>query len=772
MLVRLVRIFNVGAAILIALVLVAVYWYALRPLPAISGQIQAPISGRASIRRDERGVPHIEAASWRDALFLQGFVTAQDRLWQMDTLRRFGAGELAEVFGKVALPSDQRSRAMRMRALAETNAARLSGDERIAVIEYARGVNYFIETHRGRYALEFSLPGHGYDPKPWTPVDSMLVGLVMYRDLTDSSKFEYEKGELLEKANASAVRTLFPLSQGARLSPGSNAWAVSGAHTASGKPLLANDPHLAYAIPGTWHLVHLKAPGLNVSGAALPGVPCVITGHNEQIAWGVTNMQTDVMDLYAEQLDERTGRYVFQGKTAQAVLNRQMIGVRGSKPVEIVNWVTRHGPVVLHEKGRNFSLRWSAADGFSFPFLAIDRASNWDEFRAPLRDYWGPGQNFVYADRTGNIGYQATGRMPIRGDGKSVIYSDAPLDGASGAAEWTGYIPFDRMPSLYNPASGIIATANQNPFSQDFPNAVPGSYADRYRIVQIRSLLSARNGWKAPQMVAVQKDVYSAYHHFLAKEILKAIDRSKASGLGEVVDVLRPWNGQMEHDLAAPAITELLNAQLSQNLVQTLLLNSNRNSSPTQPSVAPEKTGGRPQDKMPAADTPNILPRPQIIQMLLKQRPHGWVPKDDWDSWMLQNLRTAISLGRNQQGSAIEKWRWGRILQWKLAHPIGKELPIVDRFFDIGPVEMSGSGTTVKQTTATLGPSERMVVDLGNLDHSLQNLPAGESGMVASKHYKDQWNAYYYGQSFPMEFSNVTAKNVLQVEPLPQNKAK
>ena len=755
MLVRLVRIFNVSAAILIALILLAVYWYALRPLPKIAGQMAAPVSGYASIRRDERGVPHIEAASWQDALFLQGFATAQDRLWQMDTLRRFGAGELAEVFGKAALPSDQRSRAMRMRALAENNAAHLSGDARTAMIEYARGVNYFIETNRGRYSLEFSLPGHEYDPKPWTPTDSMLVGLVMYRDLTDSSTFEYEKGQLLRSADAGKVRILFPMSQGARLSPGSNAWAVSGAHSATGKPLLANDPHLAYGIPGTWHLVHLKSPGLNVSGAALPGVPCVITGHNEQIAWGVTNMQTDVMDLYAEQLDERTGHYVFQGKTEQAILNRQVIGVRGGKPAEINNWVTRHGPVVLHSGGQNLSLRWSAADGFSFPFLAIDRASNWKEFRAPLRDYWGPGQNFVFADRAGNIGYQATGRMPVRGDGKTVIYSDAPLDGASGAAEWTGYIPFEQMPSLYNPASGIIATANQNPFPEGFPFAVPGSYADRYRIGQIRSLLSARDGWKARQMIAVQKDVYSAYDDFLAKQVVKAIGSSPAGGLGEVLDILRSWNGQMEHDLAAPVITELLHAQLAEKLTLSIVADKARKEPGSEGEIVPK-----------------ILPRPQVIEMLLRQRPKGWAPKDDWNGWLLQNLRAAISVGRDRQGSRLKKWRWGNVLQWKLAHPVGKELPIVDRFFDIGPVEMSGSGTTVKQTTATVGPSERMVVDLGNLDASLQNLPAGESGMVASKHYKDQWNAYYYGNSFPMEFNHVTAKDVLQVEPLRQNKAK
>ena len=315
------RIVNVSIAVLVVLIAVAVYWYVVRPLPKVSGEISAPIHGNAVIRRDARGVPHIEASSWQDAIFLQGFVTAQDRLWQMDGLRRFSAGELAEVFGRAALPSDEISRRMRMRAMAEANVARLRPQDRAVIVEYARGINYFINTHHGDYALEFSLP-HSYDPRSWSLADSMLIGMVMSRDLTDSSKFEFDKGSLMSMADPVKVRTLFPASQGQYVSPGSNAWAVSGAHAMDGKPMAANDMHLAYRIPGLWHMVHLKAPGLDVSGVALPGVPCVISGHNQQIAWGLTNLQADVMDLYVEQIDERNGHYLFQGKLEQAQLDR------------------------------------------------------------------------------------------------------------------------------------------------------------------------------------------------------------------------------------------------------------------------------------------------------------------------------------------------------------------------------------------------------------------------------------------------------------------
>lgn len=772
MLSRVVRIVNVSVAVLVVLIAIAVYWYAVRPLPKTSGELSAPISGPALIKRDARGVPHIEASSWQDAIFLQGYVTAQDRLWQMDSLRRFGAGELAEVFGPSAVPIDERSRKMRMRAIAEADVKRLTPEDRAVMVEYARGVNYFIDTHRGDYSLEFSLPGHAYDPQPWTLADSMLVGLVMFRDLTDKSKFTFDKWQLLtDGADPAKIKILFPAMQGQYVNPGSNAWAVSGAHTADGKPMAANDPHLAYSIPGTWHLVQLKAPGLDVSGAALPGLPCVITGHNAQIAWGVTNLQVDVFDLYQEQIDERTGRYLFQGKPEQAQLDRQTIGVRGGKPVEVDTWVTRHGPVILREDGKAYSMRWSAAEGFSFPFFQIDRAQNWEQFRAALGAFWGPPQNFVYADRSGNIGYQAAGRVPIRQD----FDSDLPLDGSSGKFEWSGYIPFEQMPAIYNPASGVVATANQNPFPPDFPYRIDGDFADRYRVQQIRALLGAHSKLTVDDMLAVQKDVYSAYDSFLARQVIAAFTSRGSTDtlVRNAIDVLRRWNGQMDKDEAAPMITQLLNDEMGRMLVVTLLqpamnkaVQEKLKSQPPQNSAA--RTGGRPQYRGTAISgpvIPDILPRPQVIEGLLRQRPRGWVAKDDWDAWLLENFQAALEYGRRRQGSPVSKWKWGLILEWKFAHPVGNELPFVNRFFDIGPVEMSGAGTTVKQTTGTLGPSERMVVDLGDLDKSVQNLPAGESGFVASPHYKDQWPAYYVGKSFPMQFDLVNVKEVLRVRP-------
>ncbi|MDQ2839763.1 MAG: penicillin acylase family protein [Acidobacteriota bacterium] len=770
MLSRLVRLVNVGIALLIVVVAFAVYWYAVRPLPQTSGELTAPVGGTATVERDARGVPHIQASSWQDAVFLQGFVTAQDRLWQMDVLRRFAAGELAEVFGPAAVAADQEARRLRMLAIAQAEAASLRASDRAVFVAYARGVNFFIDTHRNDYPLEFSLPGHAYDPRPWTVTDSLLIGLAMFRNLTDNWRFEFDKGGLIASSGDPAkVHTLFPAALGKYVSPGSNAWAVSGIHTVSGKPMAANDPHLEFGIPPTWHLVQLKAPGLDVSGAALPGIPCVITGHNRQIAWGLTNTQVDVMDLYAEQLNERTGQYVFKGQVEQAQLDRQMIGVRGAKPSELNTWVTRHGPVILQSGAKAYSLRWTAAEGFAFPFFDIDRAQNWQDFRAAVRDFWGPGQNFVYADRAGNIGYQATGKVPVRRG----FDGDVPLDGSSGNFEWDGFIPFDQLPSFYNPTGGIVATANQNPFPPGYPYAVDGNFHNRYRIEQIRALLTAKPKLTVGDMLAIQKDVYSAYDSFLAREVVAAAGRRGASGMvAEAVDLLRHWKGQMDKDEAAPMITQLLNQDLGNALVVGLLqpqieqqirakLQSERLRSPAKGSTVTRLVAST------GPVAPTIRPRPEAIEDLLRMRPAGWVPNNDWDGWLLSNLKGALEEGRRIQGTPLSRWKWGRVLQWTFAHPIGKQLPLVDRYFDIGPADMSGSGTTVKQTTPTLGPSERMVADLSRWDNSVQNLTTGESGNVASKHYKDQWAAYYAGKSFPMEFDHVEAKDVLRIKPAP-----
>lgn len=712
----------------------AAYWYAWRPLPETSGTIAAPIHGPATITRDSLGVPHIKASSWEDAIFLQGFVMAQDRMWQLDAARRFAGGELAEIAGPAALEGDRDARRLRMAKIADAQSQNLAPATRAIFAAYARGVNYYLETHRGRLSLEFTLLN--YEPRPWRLRDSLLAALEINRELTNSWRDDIGKYRLLQATDPQKVSYLYPARTGGEMQPGSNAWAISGAHTASGKPILANDPHLSWAMPSTWYEVHLTAPDLDVVGMALPGVPAVIIGHNQSIAWGVTNLGFDVQDLYREHINMQTGRYESQGRVEQAAVEREVIVVKGAPAVENFTFVTRHGPIFLNENNENYSLRWTAADldALDFPFLDLDRARNWEEFNAVLARFPGPSQNFVYADTQGNIGYHAAGHVPIR---KGCL-GDLPIDGFRDECEWQGYIPYDDLPHVFNPPSGMIVTANQNPFPQDYRYAVNGKFASKYRSQAIRTLLSRQDKWQPLDMLSVQKDVYSAFLHFLARETVAAWDKHPGSNpqIKDAVDLLRVWNGQMEKGGAAPMIVALLYDDLRQ-------------------AVAGKS--------MAAQDWQASFLAPEVIERLLRERPQGWF--GDYDAQLIKSLTAAIANGEKLHGSKVSRWDYGQFTQLTLRQPVLGQLPLLGKYLDAGPSPMSGSSTTIKQTTQRLGPSMRMIVDLSDLDHSLANLTIGESGHPLSRHYKDQWRAYWSGQSFPMQFHHVDASEVLTVIP-------
>jgi penicillin amidase len=732
--------FNIAVLVALLVGAVAIYWVAWRPLPETSGTLEAPVGARLEIARDKLGVPHVSASSVEDALFAQGYAAAQDRLWQMDTLRRLATGRLAEVFGPEALESDRESRRFRISRIAQAAAASLQPADHAPLAAYARGVNWFIETHRGRLGLEFALGR--YDPPPWSVQDSLAIALQMHRWLSFTWRDKLQKAALLEGGDASLVNALYPLRLGPAVQPGSNAWVIAGARTASGRPLLANDPHLEYSLPGIWHMVHLRAPGLDVSGVALPGVPCVIIGHNERIAWGVTNLGYDDQDLYIERIDLQTGRYLFRGQIEQAHRERELIPARGAAPVEFAQWVTRHGPVFV-ESGRALALRWSAAEpGFAFPMLDLNRAGNWGEFLAALARYPGPGQNFVYADVDGNIGSHAAGRLPLRRN----YDGDVPVDGASGEHEWDGWIPFAELPQTYNPASGIVVSANEDSFPLTYPYRVHGGFAAPYRAARIRELLEARRSWRASDMLAVQKDVYSTFSRFLAREILAAWDRrgAKSAGIDDAVAELRSWNGQMEKGSAAPLIVTLLYEHLRQAIAER--------ASPGKGLLYQSASGAA------------YWMAPAVIERLLRERPAAWFR--DYDQLLLAEFLGAIEEGRRIEGRNIRKWDYGRYNQLLIAHPVGSRLPLVSGLFNIGPEPQSGSATTVKQTTRRIGPSMRTGVDLADLDNSYMNIVAGESGHVLSRHYKDQWPAYYGATSFPLQFRRVDADETLTLEPL------
>jgi penicillin amidase len=739
---RTLKAVNILVALAAIVVLAALYWFVWRPLPQHSGTIAAPVSAPATISFDTLGVPHIHAGSQEDAFIAQGYATAQDRLWQMDSLRRLAGGNLSEIVGAGALELDREARSLRMRRIAEEGYTKLSPEDRAAFAAYTLGVNQFIATHLDNLPVEFTLLG--YQPRPWSVVDCLLICLNMYRNLTTTWRNDVTKHNMLVDGDAAKVNLLWESRSGDEPMPGSNGWAIAGSRTASGKPLLSNDMHLEYSMPGVWYMTHLDAPGLNVSGVALPGVPGVIVGHNQRIAWGITNLGFDVQDLYIEKIDN-AGNYLFHGAVERARQEHELIAVKGRRPVEMNIFVTRHGPVLVGEGAERLSLRWTAAEpGFlQYPVLDINRAQNWQQFTAAISRWTGPGSNFVYADVDGNIGYHAAGKLPKRHG----FTGDVPLDGSSGDFEWDGYIGFDELPTAYNPPGGIIATANQNPFPADYPYPVNGNFAPPDRSLRIRQLLSGRSGWKAADMLGVQMDILSAFHKFLAAQVVAAYDKrgSKNPAIDPSIAVLRGWDGRMDKDQSAPFLATLLFQHVRNSVAES--------ASPGKGQLYEYQMG------------------PAAIGKLLRERPDGWFR--DYDAMLLRSLVDAVDEAKRIQGESAGRWKYGAYLRLEIDHPVlhgaMQRIPLIGKaldIFEIGPTPMSGGSTTVKQTTRLLAPSMRMDADLGDWDRSLLNVQIGQSGQPFSSHYKDEWDSYYNGKSYAMQFGKVDGKSTLELRPV------
>lgn len=719
---RLLKYINSLIALMLLAGLGAVYWFVYRALPQTSGELAAPVSAQVTIVRDSRGVPHIRAASEADLFFAQGFVTAQDRLFQLDFTRRRAAGELAEVAGQVALESDLESRRMRMRRIAEVYAARLTAADRAALAAYARGVNHFLETHANRLPAEFA--GLQYDPAPWSVRDSVLVALEMFRSMTQGYQLELARWDMVTGgADPAKVALLFPARTGLEPALGSNAWVVSGRHTKSGKPLLASDPHLRLTLPNIWHQVYLEAPGIKVAGVALPGLPGVGIGHNERIAWGITNLGFDVQDLYA-----------FPANIGANAQDREIVRVRGvAAPIHLNVPLTPRGPVFQVEKKTAFALRWVAAElpEFPYPIVQLNKAGNWEQFRDALRRLPGPGFNFVYADVDGNIGYQVAGWLPVR----STTDGTTPIDALrAGNTGWNGIVPFDDLPSLYNPPSGRIVTANQNPFPAGYQYPVNGNFASHFRAAQIQARLSSRPQWDVAGFQILQSDVYSAFDHHLAGRLARAA-RGRAD-LAAAARLLEAWNGQMEANRPEPLITQLAFLEFRKMLAE---------------AAAPGKTA-RYRGHMTIG----------VVDYFVRNEPSGWFA--DYDKALAEALKRALAAGGKRFGTDIAKWRYGRYNFVSLKHPAAGELPLVGGFFRIDAA-LPGGLATVNQNIEGVGPSMRMVADLADWDRSSLVLPTGQSGLLLSSHFKDQWTAYAAGRSFPLSFNRLPGGETLALVP-------
>lgn len=797
------RWWRIGAFLLGAVLLAALgtvgrwYWIARSALPQLDGKVQVSgLSAPVTVTRDAHGVPTLAAATLEDLFFAQGYVTAQDRLWQMDIMRRFAAGELAEILGPDLVDHDREQRTLGIRVAASKAVDVATPQDRLYFEAYARGVNAYMESHRTRLPLEFRIVG--YAPHPWTPQDSMLVAAQMVKDLSASPRHALVREKILAKLGPELTADLYvnsswhdrPPSQAApkftqRLarstkdediqvnddnndnsvarradgsnltSParaavadtlsdpplvvGSNNWVVSGAHTVSGKPLLSNDMHLGHQMPNLWYEAHLRSGNFDVAGVTLPGLPFVIVGHNQRIAWGFTNVGPTVEDAYVETFNA-DGQYLTPDGWKTPEHRQEVIHVKGKPDVAVEVRLTRHGPIfseLIPGETRQLALRWTLYDGIHNPFLEVDAAQNWEQFRQAFSAFDAPAQNVVYADVDGNIGYHATGKIPIRASGDGSL----PEDGSDNAHEWIGYIPFDKLPSVFNPASGILATANSRVAPDGYPYSISAEWEAPWRSERIYRVLESGKKFSPADMLTLETDVYSEAERYFAERFVYAVDHAKntSARAQQAANIMRRWDGRMLANSAAPTMESVARGELTRLLVEP-------------------KLGSPPKDAGQADATLNWKSyRWQMqsvwLEGVLLHQPARWLPQayPDYNELLAAAVEAAVSAPDAPKD--LTSWHWGNFHPAEIQHPVLGRIPILRRWTGPGVQPQSGSGFTVKAVTRTHGPSERMTVDLSDLDGSTLNLVTGQAGNFLSRYYMDQWKAWYDGYTFALPFS-------------------
>ncbi|HEX8557876.1 MAG TPA: penicillin acylase family protein [Pyrinomonadaceae bacterium] len=730
------------------------------------------LRGEVSVRRDERGVPHIEASCEDDLYFAQGYATAQDRLWQMDFLRRTARGELCEVLGPAALEQDKLHRTFGFTRLAGALLERASERARAALEAYARGVNAFVEgAGPGGLPVEFQVLR--YAPRPWTAADSLALGKLFDESLSMSVDGDIlrallddlppeRREELLpatspldvllvggdpeggarpdggvrgldaagraptgqaERAALTALLTALRrmrVASGGDGEVGSNSWVAGGALTASGKPLIANDPHLPPTSPSIWHLVHLSAPGLKAAGVSVPGVPGVMIGHNERIAWALTNLAPDVQDIYFERFDEDDPyTYATPSGPLRAEARREEIRVRrpadGSfETVTLDVKVTRHGPVIYESGALGLALRWTALDAERVDletFLALNRAGDWDEFTAALKFYGGPPQNFIYADTDGHIGYYGAGRVPVRATGDGSL----PYDGAAGEGEWLGFVPFEEMPHLFDPPSGLIVTANQRVVGRDYPHHLTHNWRVPYRARRIHELLAGRRGMTAEDFLAVQGDAYSYPDAIFAAEVARLARplAPDSNRWAELADAFDGWDGvSSPESKVMPLVTEMRKAFRRRVLEGALGVERAR--------LYEWRNEG------------------SFLDKLITERPADWLPEEftSYEPLVLACYDEAREALASRLGPDASAWAWGRLASVRFPHPLEKLGAAGARFAVASfPQNTGGSMPTVNAGSRV---SMRFVADLSDLSDTRLCIPLGESGDPSSVNRDDQ----------------------------------
>ncbi len=757
-------------------------------LPQIDGERRtASIVAPVTVRRDHAGVPHLNAESLDDLIAAQGYVAAQDRLWQMDMLRRVAAGDIAELLGSRFVAHDRTQRVLQMRQTAERLTASLSAQDRRYLEDYARGVNDYIQ-EADALPAEFRLLH--YEPQRWQPVDSLLIVLNMVQTLDEQWPTKLAREQLTRRLGPTLAADLYPTgswrdhppTQGTpdltqpptdtppmlpdeesslgtaqdllhiraalhpflpdandpcrTCTPGSNEWAVSGTRTASGRPLLSNDMHLDHSIPGIWYEMDLAAPGFHAAGVTLPGVPFIIGGHNDHIAWGYTAMYGDTQDIYVERTNPQ-GEYWDGAAWRPMDHDREVIHVRFAADQIIDVARTPHGPVLtplLPHESRTLALRWSVYDpqfASGFPIFGINTAANWQQMQAALAQWWAPTLNVVYADDQGHIGYQAIGHLPQRPGGlEGVPISD-------NMHEWQGTIPFASLPSALDPPSGILATANSRITPDNYPSPLTLEWAAPYRNERIWKWLGSHDKLNRADMLKLQTDINSDVDHELAQRFAYAIDHAQHTTprLREAADLLRSWDGVLRTSDAAPAIINVSKAAFWRVLLRPRL-----------------------------GDDWKLYDWPESAfaeEQLITTMPAAWLPPHyaSWNDLLADAVDQGLTLF--QAPPSLKSWNYGDFHQVEIAHPLYSMLPLMG-WTGIDAVPQSGDTSTVKQVNRGFGPSQRFTMDWSDIDQSTENIVMGESGDPLSPWYRDQWPLWYTGATMPLPYTPAAVQAVTE----------
>lgn len=733
---------------------------------ALAG-LRAPVE----VWRDSLGVPHIWAKDEEDLFRAIGYVHAQDRLFQMEMFRRVADGRLAEILGEDLVDTDRFLRTVGMGRGAAENEARLAPEHRRALQAYADGVNAWIRTRRGPLPPEFVTLR--FTPEPWTVRNTLSIAKIMAWDLAD-----WELGLNLQRAvdriGEEKARELFPFYpangttilgadaqwQGRGAAPpaapaaapapriggriplpdvpplalelletvsashASNSWVIGGSRTKSGKPILANDMHLSLRAPAIWYLAALHGGGFNVAGMTLPGVPVVVAGHSDRVAWGYTNAMVDDVDFFVEQVDSANpNRYRTPEGWAEMTVRPETIQVKGGEPVVHTVRTTRHGPVLSDAEDRGgdrvLAMQWTAYAPSTevVALLGMNTARNADEFTAALRGFNNPHQNVVFADRDGRFGYWMGGRVPVRRGGDGVL----PQPGWTGEADWTGWLSFDQHPHVLDPADGFVVTANNRQVGPAYPYHITSNWAEPYRAERIRQMVEAGRALTADDVARQQMDVRDV---FALRHLPRAVQAAERAQLADAARELRAWNGEARTDSRGAALFYTWFDELRTR-------------------VGNDEFGGR-----------NVYFPRTTMDRILEQGGGAWVD-DVTTAGKTETLDELAAEAMRTAAQTVGTQTWGALHQTEIAHPMGV-VDVLDRMFklNIGPfpnggsyytVNVSGWGARKPPFTNTYGSSQRHVVDMADPDGSGGFvIPTGQSGIPFSPHYRDQtplWRA-------------------------------